>query len=58
MQIGNLVRPLRQPIDAGDILIDLSTLGVIVNIAKGVFKVRWPDGRILTFKACDLEDLG
>ena len=58
MNVGNLVRPVRQPLDAGDKSIDLNTLGVIHEICGSVIKVRWPDKRILTFNASDLENLG
>ena len=58
MNVGNLVRPLRQPLIIGYEPIDLNTLGVIHEICGLVFKVRWPDNRILTFNTDDLEDLG
>ena len=58
MKIGNLVRPLKQPIDIDGDLIDLSTLGIVHEKCGVIVRVRWPDGRILTFNICSLEDMG
>ena len=59
MKIGNLVRPTCQPIDVGKNAIDLKALGVVFKIEAGaIVKVKWPDGRILTFHESELEDLG
>ena len=57
MKAGNLVRPIRQPINAKKNPINLDTLGVVIEVAGMYVKVRWPDGRILIFSNGDLENL-
>jgi len=62
MKVGNLVRPLRQPSDIKnksikDNPINLETLGVVIEVLGQIIKVKWPDGRTLTFESDDLEDL-